>query len=399
MIWVLTIAALTFGCLTESRAAGETKDRLSFSGDIRGRFEVFKYSIDATGNEKDTRSRIRYRFRLNGKAIINNRANFQMLIGTGLFDNRSGNVTLGDPVDFGVNAIGLRRAFLTLSPWEHGKLPGDRGHWDFQFGRVANPFLWKHGLDKMLWDNDLAFSGINSTFDIKLGDPAVLFINAGYYYIDENSSGADPYLASIQAGVTGGGEKIKAGIRGTFHHFDELDTLFVQRGVDGSGGATESGGNVPDGMTGSVYGGRMNVIESQVFITFKAGEVPLTVYGGGSQNMDAEPSDLYGGVGKNDIAYNAGFEGGDSKKWIELGGAWYHIEANAFPSQFIDSDFLDGRTNRKGLLVYVERRIMKNSDFMVQAFNSDAIKTRNDLGNSVKNAERFRLQVDLIYKF
>jgi hypothetical protein len=199
--------------------------------------------------------------------------------------------------------------------------------------------------------------------------------------------------------VIGGGEKFMAGIRGTLHHFDELDSLFVQRGVDGSGGATKSGGNVPDGMTGSAYGGRMNVVETQAFITFKVGEVPLTVFGGGSQNMDAAPSELYPGVGKNDIAYNAGIEGGDSKKWVKLGGAWFNIEANAFPSQFIDSDFLDGHTNRKGLLVYAKRRVMQKTDFMVQAFNSDAIKTAGDLDDSVKNSKRFRLQVDLIYKF
>jgi hypothetical protein len=379
--------------------AGESADRLSLWGDIRGRFEVFDYATDATGNEKDTRTRIRYRFRLNGKAIINSRAKFQMLIGTGLFDNRSGNVTLGDPVDFGVNAIGLRRAYLTLSPWENAGLPGDRGHWDFEFGRVANPFLWKNSMDKMLWDNDLAFSGVQTKFDIKLGDPAKLFVNAGFYHLDENSSGKDPALGSVQAGVIGGGDRVKAGIRGTFHFFQELDSLFIQRGVDGSGGSTKSGGNVPDGMTGSVYGGEMTVVETQAFVTLKAGEVPITAFGGVSQNMDAAASELYPGVDKNDVAYNAGIEGGDSKKWLKLGGAWYHIEANAFPSQFIDSDFLDGHTNRKGLLVYAKRRIMENSDFMVQAFNSDAIKTAEDLEGSVKNSKRFRLQVDLIYKF
>jgi hypothetical protein len=179
----------------------------------------------------------------------------------------------------------------------------------------------------------------------------------------------------------------------------ELDTLFVQRGVNGKGGVTKSGGNIQDGLTGSVYGGKLEVVSTQAFVTFHAASVPFTVYGGYSTNLSAEASQLYPGIGKENAAYSAGLEGGSKKKVMKLGAAWYHLEANAFPSQFIDSDYLDGRTNRKGLFVYFQKTVLKKTDFNVQLFASDAVKSDNDgYDTSVAGSERVRLQVDLLYK-
>ena len=396
---IVALAALAVGMSHGSASAGKGEGGISFSGDMRGRYEIFDFAEDATGSEKDTRGRIRYRLRLNGKAIINNRAQFHLRIGTGLTDNRSGNVTLGDPVDFGSNTIGVRRAYMVFTPCEDGALPGGKGHWAIHFGRVSNPLIWKNGPDKMLWDGDIALAGASTRFDIKLNDSATFFLNGGYYAIDENSKGRDPYLGAVQGGVIVAGESAKAGVRGTYHHMAELTGEFVQRGVDGTDGATKSGGNVADGLTGDINGGRLRVVETQAFASTNVYDVPVTVFGGFSRNMDAADSEMLPGVGKEDTACNIGVEGGDSKKWIKIGGAWFNIQANAFPSQFIDSDFLDGHTNRKGIMVYMKRRVMKDTDFGVQAFNSDAIETGDDLDDSVKNSKRFRLQVDAIYIF
>jgi hypothetical protein len=379
--------------------ASEDEGRLKLGGSMRGRYELFRFSEDETGAKKDTRGRIRYRLRLDGKVNLNPRAKFRFRLVSGN-DSRSGNQTLGDPVDFGPNHIAIREAMMVLTPWAKGLLPDDRGHWAFHFGRVANPFYWKNGQDKMLWDNDIALAGLSTVFDHQLAEAAKVSINAGYYQIDENSSGRDPEMGAAQLRLEGGGESVTAGIKGSFYYFHDLDSLFVQRGVDGTGGVTRAGGNVPDGMTGSVYGGKMQVVGTQAYVKAKAGSVPMVLYGGYSDNLSADPSQIYEGVGKESVAYNFGLEGGEKKKSIKLGAAWYHIEANAFPSQFIDSDYLDGHTNRQGLFVYLSRTVMKNTDFNVQAFNSDAIETGPDgLNDSVKDSERFRLQVDLLYSF
>jgi hypothetical protein len=185
---------------------------------------------------------------------------------------------------------------------------------------------------------------------------------------------------------------------------NELNADFISRGatgenLDGSDGVTSSGGNVPDGLTGDPAGGKLEVVSTQAFVSTKIASVRFTLFGGYSSNLTAEPSREFPGVGKNDIAYNFGLEGGNKKKLMLLGAAWFYIEANAFPSQFIDSDFLDGRTNRKGLLIYFNKQVLKNTDFNIQLFGSDAISVETGLEESVKNSERVRLQVDLLYKF
>lgn len=395
---------LLAGLVPADSFADENEKALTFSGDLRGRFESFWFSEDATGSEKDDRHRIRYRLRLNAKAVLNSRATVAFRIGTGPADNRSGNQTLGDGVDFGPNGIAVRNAYLQLTPWEHGKLPSGEGHMKFQFGRVPNPFVWKKGQDKMIWDNDIALSGVSALFGTPLGDVVDAMFNGGWYQIDENSSGSDPQVAIVQAGVAAGGDAVKAGVKGTYHHFTELDSSFVQRGEDGTDSdgqkATSAGGNIVDGLTGSAMGGTLKVFHVQGYVQAKAGEVPVTAYGGYSVNLSAEKSEMNPDIDKEEVAYSGGIEAGDKKKWVKLGVAWFHIQANAFPAQFIDSDYLDGHTNREGLMVYGSREVLKKTEFGFKLFNSDAIETEADgLSNSVKSSKRTRLQVDLIYKF
>ncbi|MCK9996641.1 MAG: putative porin [Candidatus Krumholzibacteria bacterium] len=406
---ILTLAVggllLTAAGFVADSHAEEAKKGLQFGGSMRGRYEAMSFSENADGSKKETRGRIRYRLRLDGKALINPKAQFYFRLASGT-DSRSGNVTLGDPADYAPNALSIRYAALVYSPWDMGKLPDEKGHWKFDFGRVKNPYIWKgHGKDMMLWDGDISLTGAGTQFDRKLGDSGSIFVNAGYYAIDENGKGEkDPYLAPVQLGLLFGEGKTTFGIRGSYYYMNELDADFVSRGVngeniDGSDGATSSGGNVEDGLTGSADGGRLAVVSTQAFASTALGSVPLTLSGGYSDNTSAKASVMFPGVGKNSIAYNIGLEGGAKKKALMLGAGWYHTEANAFPSQFIDSDLLDGYTNREGLLIYLSKTIMKSTDFNVQFFSSNAIATDPGLEGSANNAKRDRLQVDILYKF
>ena len=401
----LAIAVIAMGAVwhpTPSTAAGDDDEgRFEFGGSMRGRYELFRFSEDETGTKKDTRGRIRYRFRLDGKVNLNNRANFQFRLVSGN-DSRSGNQTLGDPVDFGPNNIAIRTAMMVLAPWPDGKLPNGKGYWKFDFGRTKNSFVWKdRGRDMMLWDNDIALAGAGTQFGHQLGGSASFFFNTGYYAIDENGSGpTDPYMTPVQVGFLYNGDNVKAGIRGSYWYMSELDTLFIQRSVDGEGGVTSSGGNIQDGLTGSVYGGTLRVVATQAFVSGNVGPVPLVVFGGYSNNLTAEASQVYPGVGKNAMAWNAGIEGGSKKKVVKLGLAWFYIEANAFPSQFIDSDYLDGHTNRYGPFLYLSKEVLKKTDFNTQIFWSDAIETDNDgYLSSAAASERIRIQIDLLYNF
>lgn len=408
--WISTFVAggllvLAAGMASDSQAE-ETKKGLQFGGSIRGRYELLTYMTDATGSKKDTRGRLRYRLRFDAKATINPHSKFYGRLVSGT-DSRSGNSTLGDPVDFGPTEITIRYAALVITPWADGKLPSGKGKWAFDFGRVKNPYRWKgHGKDLMLWDGDIALAGAGTQFSHKLGGSGQFFVQTGYYQLDENSSrdAKDPYMAPVQGGMIFGGDKTTTGIRGSYFYMAELDENFIQRGVngentDGSDGVTSSGGNVQDGLTGDAKGGKLQVVEAQAFVGTELGSVPLVLSGGYSNNNSATASVMDEGVAKNSVAYNIQIEAGAKKKALLGGIGWYHIEANAFPSQFIDSDLLDGHTNREGVLIYLAKTVMKNTALGLQFFRSDAIDKHESLGESVKNSKRNRLQIDLLYKF
>ncbi len=402
---ILTLAVsgslfLVAGFVTDSLAEDVDKG-LKLGGSIRGRYEYINYLNDAEGEKKDDRGRFRYRLRLDGKAKVNPNSQFYFRLVSG-DDSRSGNVTLGDPKDMAPNALSIRYAALVITPWADGKLPGGNGKWSFDFGRVKNPYKWKgHGKDMMMWDGDISLAGTGTQFSHKLGGSGSFFLQTGYYVIDENSKNdsKDPYMAPIQGGIIFGGDKTTAGVRATYYYMGELDAAFIMRGVDGTDGVTKSGGNIQDGLTGNPDGGNLQVIEAQAFVATTLGSVPLVLSGGYANNNSAEASVMYDGVGKNSVAYNAGIELGSKKKALLGGIGFYHIEANAFPSQFIDSDLLDGYTNREGILFFLARTVMKNTDLGLQYFRSDAIDKSDALSESVENSKRNRLQIDMIYKF
>jgi hypothetical protein len=392
---------LAAGLVTETRAADEEKG-LKFGGSIRGRYEYINWMNDSStdGETRDDRGRFRYRLRLDAKAKINPNAGayFRLVSGT---DSRSGNVTLGSNPDFGPDSFSIRYAAMVITPWDDGLLPSGNGKWSFDFGRVKNPYMWKgHGKDMMIWDGDISLAGLGTQFSHKLGGSGKFFLQTGYYAIDENSSNdsKDPYMAPVQGGVIFG-KDTSFGIRGSYYYMSELDAAFIMRGVDGTDGTTSAGGNIEDGLTGDSEGGDLAVVETQAFFATGLGSIPLVVSGGYSDNTSAQASVLYPGVEKNSVAYNFGIELGSKKKALLGGLGWYHIEANAFPAQFIDSDLLDGYTNREGVLLFLAKTVMKNTELGLQFLRSDAIETGDGFSESTKNSKRNRLQIDMIYKF
>lgn len=379
----------------EQQHQQSTLPTIEWSGDFRFRHESFWYRSDALGNNHPDRNRIRYRFRLNGKVNINEYADVFFRLRSGN-DPRSGNQTLGgDLPDFNPDQIRIALAYARLTA------PADwtplNGKLVMELGKVPNPFIGNVTPDLMLWDHDFTLEGASVRYTARPWEGSEIFANAGYYIIQENSSKNDPHLWAIQVGGSQEATKdVTFGGRATYYSFNSINNQFLVRGSTGVG-TIDAGGNIPNGLVGS--DGPMRVIEAAGYVKFGGVENwPMALFADYSHNLEAASSAAFN-AGKDADAWNVSFEIGDKKKYAKLGVGWWHIESNAFPSMYIDSDLLDGKTNREGLMIWASRQLMKNTDLNLTLFDSSEIDSKVALAQGIKDARRVRLQADMVFKF
>jgi hypothetical protein len=380
---------------------------IDWSGDFRFRHESWWFDEDATGVERDNRYRIRYRFRLKGEVKINEWSDVVFRLVSGDRDDRSNNQTLGRDVDFDTDDIRLNLVYARMrapSSW----VPLPEGKAVLELGKMPIPFNWartgmKKGKDYMLWDPDIAPEGVTLLLGAKPTERTNLFATFGYYIIDENSQASDPHFWGLQAG---GHQELSEdwvfGARASWYEFRSIDFDFNARGATGveAGGVTSGGGNIPDGLNGDILGSAFSVVETAAYLTYGGFDSwPITVYGDFARNLNARSSKLFPGAGREDTAWGLGVEAGDSKKLVKLGAGYWSIEANAFPSMFIDSDFLDGRTNRKGWAFYGSRQILEDTELKLTLFVIEPIRTGDSFISSILDSDRLRLQSDIVFKF
>jgi len=382
---------------------------IDWSGDFRFRHESWWFQEDELGNEREDRYRIRYRFRVKGEVKINEWADVVFRLVSGNDDNRSNNKTLGSSVDFDTDDIRLNLVYAKMrapSSW----VPLPEGKAVLELGKMPQPFNWKRtgmkrGKDYMLWDDDVAPEGVTLLLSSKPTERTTLFGTFGYYVDDENSQEKDPHFWGLQVG---GHQEVSEdwifGARASWFAFRAIDRNFNLRGsygIDDDGeGVTSGAGNIPDGLNGNLDGDPFNVVETAAYLTYGGFESwPITVYGTYARNLDAESSELFPGAGKEDTAWGVGLEVGDSKKIVNLGAGYWSIQANSMPSMFIDSDFLDGRTNRQGWAFYGGKQILENTELKLTLFVIEPIRTGIGFEPSVRNANRLRLQSDIVFKF
>ena len=388
---------------TDAAEAPGWWERLSFWGDFRARYEGFFYQRDPDGEHSENQQRGRYRLRLGLASQVNDYARVVLQFATGA-ENRSTNQTLGGNLDWGKDVILIDLAYLELQPFPHeGQLPLDSDLF-IDIGRMPNPFTWKNGKDLMLWDNDINLSGADVRLTARPADAIDLFASTGFFIDDENSGSKDPSLVAAQLGGSiAASESLTLGGRVGFFQFLSLDEAFVQRAASSSNGpsATSGGGNLLDGLTGSATGGHAGIVATGAYLRCTCFEDwPVTLYGSFSDNLSAESSGMFPGAGKESIAWAVGLELGDKKKYAQVGAAFVHLEANAFPSMLVDSDLFDGRTNREGWVVYGARQIFQNTDLNFTAFLGDVIEDDQPaFDDSVPGAHRVRLQADVVVKF
>ena len=369
-------------------------DGMQWYGDLRLRYETFWFDDDATGNESDNRYRFRYRARFGFKRNVGDRIQVGVrLATTGLNDSqkldadpRSTNVTLGGNRDFAPDGILFDQAWVALTLQESGDL-----RTTLVGGKVSNPYTWKNGKDFLVFDGDLNMEGAYLTSSYEPSEDTTVFGTFGTFVVKENSSNADPKLFALQAGVETELGAAKVGFRASGYEWRSLDDGFLSNAF--------SQGNLP-----SAYDSRARMGDVFAYAKFGGGSWPVMLYGTAVRNFSADSAVLNGiSVGKEDDAYGIGIEVGDSKKFVELGFGWFHVEANSVPGQIYDSDLFDGKTNREGIIFYASRRLLSGTDFNLTYFDGKEIEddggASGPFNSSLADADRRRLQADVIVKF
>jgi hypothetical protein len=389
----------------QEAAAKKGLPRLQFYGDLRLRGEGFVYDEDPVAGHTPNRYRGRYRLRLGFDAGVTDYAIVHFRLASSEDDSRSNNISFGFKPDWGPGPIWIDRASLELKAPSR-ILPVENGRASLEAGRMANPFVWKQTRDVMLWDNDISPEGVAVRLGTEVASGVDVFFNGGYLIDDENSTSRDPHLIGTQLGATWeASPEWSLGARTTWYGFRSIDSNFICRGAtgqncNGSSGSTQGGGNIPDGLTGSPNGGTINVGELAAYATWRGLEGwPVTVWGDVAKNFSAESSEVFGD-GSQPLAYMAGLQVGDRTNVVELGFSWLWVEANAFPSQFVESDWIDGMTNHRAAVFWVTRRIFPNTDLQALVSLQDAIEDDlPEFEDSVGRSDRVRFQTDLVIGF
>ncbi len=408
--------------LVAKNAAAEKKEKsllptMRFFGDLRGRMDSTWYREDPVSN-RPNRFMGRYRARLGVAADINPYISGTFRLASGQGDDRSENTSFGDKVDFAPDSVFIDWAYLTLHPVQPDQMPVEGGKLDIVWGKQPNPFVWTQTPDIMLWDNDITPEGGAVTIAAQPLDTVRIFANAGYFVIQENSGfsggantfSADPHVIGAQLGSEViPYENFAVGWRGAWYGFRSLNQSFFQRGVNGAGGVTSSGGNIAlsEGVTVDPAGTAVvtgdpvvNVGELSMYLSWRGlDEWPVTLWGKYALNFNAGTIPSIGSD-KQDKAWGVGGEIGDKAKWARIGVGYYRIEADSFPSQYIDSDLFDGFTNRYGWAFSVVRQIFRNTDFKTTLFWDHYIEGQLPVfATGVSGSERIRLQTDVEVKF
>ncbi len=374
--------------------------RLKFYGDLRLRGEGFVY--DGDDSDVPNQFRGRYRARLGVDAEVTDFALVHIRMASGQDDSRSENTTFGYKPDWGPGGIYLDRADLELVAPKNW-VPVDNGKATLEIGKMGNPFLWKPIRDLLLWDADIAPEGAAVRASGDVADGLNVFFNGGYFIDDENSASRDPHVMGAQLGasykVT---PEVTVGARSSWYGIRSIDANFLCRGVNGnncngSAGSTAAGGNLASGLSGASDGGQVNVGEFGAYASYTGLEDwPVTAWVDFAHNFDAHSTI---GAGSDPTAWNTGLIVGDRTKWLEVGFDYLYVQANAFPSQFVESDWIDGKTNREAYVFWLTRRLFTNTDLQALVSVGDEINDSPAYSNSIGKADRVRFQTDLLISF
>jgi hypothetical protein len=376
-------------------AAPSWLDGFVWSGDLRLRNEQFWYGR-AFGGTNDDNNRFRYRARLGFTKQFNSWVTGGVRLASSQNrDYRSTNVTFGNTSNFSPDEIYIDQAYLRFALPD----PGSVGlATSLTAGKMANPFIWKNSLDKLVWDEDISPEGIALTSTLSPAEGAKLFATAAYFVEAQQSSDADARVFGFQTGGSLKAGVVEGGARASYYAWDHVDNdanFFT---------GSDATGNLPTGLDDD-----MGIGETTVYLSWAGIEGwPTLFWGTYTRNFSANDGFVDGvDVDDEGDAFGFGVELGDAKV-VRIGVAYNHVEANGVLGLYTDSDMFDGFTNREGFAVYASHAFTPWSELKLSLWEGEPIKTTNS-GNgdgpynisesADQGANRKRLQADVNFKF
>ncbi len=386
-------------------SAASLTEGFVWNGDFRLRDEQFWYGR-AFGGTADDDNRFRYRARLGFTKQVNSWALVGLRVASGTGDYRSTNVSFGNQANWAPYSVYLDRAYAQFALPD----PGGVGlTTTLVGGRVANPFVWKNSVDKMIWDEDISPTGFALTSSISPMEGTKLFGTVGYFVELTQSTDTEAKVFGFQlGGSTALAEKLTVGARASFYDWANVsaDPNFAINSTSSSN-SNQRFGNLPTAFDDDVHVG-----ETSAFVSWSGIEGwPALVWGTVAYNFTAEAGTVNGvRVGSEAAAWGVGIEIGDPKALVLLGVTYNYIPANAVLALYTDSDMFDGYTNREGFGVYLARELAANTELKLSLWDGEPIRTTGSSSgdgpfnpdtwtSANQQANRRRLQADLNFKF
>jgi len=355
---LLSIVVFTL-LLTSSLFAGNADVKIT--GDFRYRYEI----VDKESSDEQYRHRIRGRASI--KADFKNGLITVLEITSGSSDPVSNNQTLTD--GFSTKELGLNLAF---AEWKVSFI----NSMSIFMGKMKNPFYMVQK-SELLWDPDLNPEGIATKYLFSKNKTS-LFINSGFFLIQERKTEEDSYFAGLQAGIKqelsdyithvriGGGYTHYINVKGQKPFYNEDKSY---------GNSLDTSGNyLVDYREFDIFGEIGLMIQNW----------PVIFFGNFVTNTEADD---------HNTGWLAGVSIGDFKKPepVSFRYQYKRQEADAVLGLYTDSDFLSGGTDGKGHEFNFNLKVTNGTTFSATLF-------LNKIG-LIAERDYKRLQTDISFKF
>jgi hypothetical protein len=396
------------GVVTHDQKKAKWVDSVIWSGDLRVRHEQFWRYGNGVTTTGDDRSRQRFRLRF-GPEIKMGDFKATVQIGTSGFNNGEGDqVSHNQSFDnaFSQKPFFILRAYATWNPSFYQPMT-------IMAGKLKNPFYTQYTND-LLFDADVNPEGLAETFSWKVTDSVGVFANFGQFVLDEdNTGGNDQFMLAFQ-----GGTELKflnSKLRLTVGMFDALNLAASGLSEPTIQQFNSKAGTAGNTVNTAAYVNDYDVLHLAGSFDTEIMGFPVNVLGDFVKNTTGVISCPNGGnlpglcvgtlIEDQDKGYQVGVRIGKASKANTWEFAYYYkwLQADATLSAFVDSDFGDGGTNRRGNIFWVGYNVTDFLNLKVKFFNTKPLATGLCTGLGTQSSscrdDIDRMQIDAVFTF